>query len=144
MFDVAFLRRASSTVDALPFHRAKKVTPFIDEQGNLTKPESPNAIKFERFIFDLLPSAENAFVVEVDPNDAFAPVKNGDDAAHDTPSQSRAAISRLHRKWLRQVGVQVDDDVIVEINPRFALGPDRLANKVTPGETISADRYFAP
>ena len=144
MIDILFLRRASISTDALPFHRARKVTPFIDDQGELTKPDSPNSIKFERFIFDLLPSAENAFVVEADANDSFAPVKNADGAAHDTPEQAKAAIGRLHRKWLRKAGVKVADDVMIEINPRFALNADELANRVTHGETITSDRYFAP
>jgi UDP-N-acetylglucosamine/UDP-N-acetylgalactosamine diphosphorylase len=144
MFDLNFLRRASNSVDALPFHRARKITPFIDDTGKSIKPESPNSIKFERFIFDLLPTAENAFAVEVDANDAFAPVKNADGAAHDTPEQSKASICRLHRKWLRQVGVNVGDDVRVEINPRFALSTDQLAQKITSGQTIDSDRSFAP
>ncbi|HBJ38159.1 MAG TPA: UDP-N-acetylglucosamine pyrophosphorylase [Planctomycetaceae bacterium] len=144
MFDIPFLRRASTSVDALPFHRAIKATNAIDQHGDLVKPASPNSIKFERFIFDLLPLAENAFVVEADASDAFAPVKNADGAAHDTPSQSKAAICRLHRKWLRQVGVEIADHVMVEINPRFALGPDQLAKKITPGQVIANDHYFAP
>lgn len=144
MFDISFLRRASSSVDVLPFHRAQKVTPYLDEQGEWVKPDSPNSIKFERFIFDLLPSAENAFVVEADASDAFAPVKNADGAAHDTPSQSQDAICRLHRKWLRQAGAEIADHVKVEINPRFALGPDQLAKKITVGEQITSDQYFAP
>ncbi len=144
MIDIPFLRRASVSADALPFHRAKKVTPFIDAQGELVKPDFPNSIKFERFIFDLLPSAENAFVVEADANEAFAPVKNADGASHDTPEQAKAAIGRLHRKWLRQAGVKVADDVMVEINPRFAINADQLATRVTQGETINSDRYFSP
>ncbi len=144
MFDIPFLRRVSSSVDALPFHRARKVTPYVDDQGEWIKPDSPNSIKFERFIFDLLPSAENAFVVEADASEAFAPVKNADGAAHDTPSQARAAIGCLHRKWLRDVGVEIADDVMVEINPRFALGTEQLAEKIKPGQTITSDHYFAP
>jgi UDP-N-acetylglucosamine/UDP-N-acetylgalactosamine diphosphorylase len=144
MFDVPFLRRVSSSVDALPFHRARKITPYIDDQGESIKPDSANSIKFERFIFDLLPAAENAFVVEADASEAFAPVKNADGAAHDTPSQARSAICRLHRKWLREVGVEIADDVMVEINPRFALGPEQLAEKIKPGQTITSDHYFAP
>lgn len=144
MIDIPFLRRASTSADALPFHRARKVTPYIDDQGQLIKPDSPNSIKFERFIFDLLPSAENAFVVEADASDSFAPVKNADGAAYDTPEQAKAAICRLHRKWLRQSGVKVTDDVMIEINPRFALNADKLATRVTHGETITSDCYFAP
>lgn len=144
LFDMPFLRRAAKSVESLPFHRARKVTPFVDETGQYVKPENPNSIKFERFIFDLLPTAENAFVVEVDANKAFAPVKNADGAAHDTPSQSKAAICRLHRTWLRQVGVDVDDEALVEINPRFAVDLEQLSQRVRAGETLSGDRYFAP
>jgi len=144
VMDVPFLRRAVAAIDALPFHRASKVVPHVDEAGQEIRPEQPNAIKFERFIFDLLPWAENAFVVEVAPEEAFAPVKNADGAAHDTPAQAKAAISRLHRRWLAAAGVAVADGVQVEINPRFASSAEELAGKLSAGERVTADRYFAP
>ena len=64
VIDVDFLRRVSRSADALPFHRASKKVPFVDATGQNIEPAEPNATKFERFIFDLLPAAENAFVVE--------------------------------------------------------------------------------
>lgn len=142
VMDVPFLVRSAASASALPFHRAHKATPFIDDRGQRVVPTSPNATKFERFIFDLLPSAENAFVVEANADEAFAPVKNADGAAHDTPSLARSAISRLHRDWLRQAGAVVSDQVRVEINPRFAMDAEQLAGKITAGETITADRYW--
>jgi len=144
VMDVPFLRRASASMEALPFHRAKKVTPFIDAQGNLVKPEAPNSIKFERFIFDLLPRAQNAFVVETNPDESFAPVKNADGSQHDTPQQAKAAICRLHRKWIEQAGGKLGDGIQVEINPRFALNADELSEKLGPGVTLTEDRYFPP
>ncbi len=60
----------------LPFHIARKKVACIDPSGNRIEPMQPNAIKFERFIFDLMPHARNAIVVEVDPELAFGPVKN--------------------------------------------------------------------
>jgi UDP-N-acetylglucosamine/UDP-N-acetylgalactosamine diphosphorylase len=144
MFDIPFLRRVAKSASVLPFHRAKKVTPFIDERGQVIKPDAPNSVKFERFIFDLLPAAENAFVVEADAGETFAPVKNADGAANDTPSQAKAAICRLHRKWLRQVGVEVAEETLVEINPRFAINTDQLSQRVESGQKITEDRYFAP
>ena len=42
----------------LPFHRAIKKVPFVDSNGDIHKPDAPNAVKFERFIFDALPLAE--------------------------------------------------------------------------------------
>ena len=60
VFNAAFLERISQRADALPFHLAKKQVPFLDAHGVEHTPDQPNAIKFERFIFDLLPWARNA------------------------------------------------------------------------------------
>lgn len=143
VMDVPFLCRVAQSVDALPFHRASKATPYVDRQGQRVQPSSPNSIKFERFIFDLLPSAENAFVVEVAADEAFAPVKNADGAAHDTPQQAKQAIIQLHRRWAQQAGAELRGDVAVELNPRFALDADELATKLPAGTVIDEDRYFA-
>jgi UDP-N-acetylglucosamine/UDP-N-acetylgalactosamine diphosphorylase len=123
VMDTAFLARAASSADALPYHRAHKVAPLVNDRGEQVKPDRPNAIKFERFIFDLLPWAENAFVVEAIADEAFAPVKNADGAAHDTPELAKAAICRLHRRWLQAAGIEV-------------------AERVTPGQRVTADHYF--
>ena len=77
MFERSFLERASGQADALPFHHAHKKVAFVDAEGTSVKPTENNATKFERFIFDLLPSAKNAIVCEVDPADGFCAVKNG-------------------------------------------------------------------
>src|SRR5207253_7654261 len=37
----------------LPFHRAIKQVPFLDEAGRSARPEQPNAVKFEQFIFEI-------------------------------------------------------------------------------------------
>jgi UDP-N-acetylglucosamine/UDP-N-acetylgalactosamine diphosphorylase len=144
VLDVGFLRRANASADALPFHRAHKVTPYLDGEGKTIQPTSPNSIKFERFIFDLLPAAENGFVVEADPDTSFAPVKNGDGAAHDTPTSTRQMICRLHRQMLESCGVQVDPGVRVEINARYALDLKELGDKTPAGTSCHEDRYFGP
>ena len=50
----------------LPFHRALKPVPYVDEHGSRVEPDVANAVKFEQFIFDALPLAERALVVETD------------------------------------------------------------------------------
>lgn len=142
MLDVAFLRQMSDSTDALPFHRALKKVACVDDSGQVIDPDQPNATKFERFIFDLLPQAKNAFVVESLPSQAFAPVKNADGAETDTPTLAKAAISDLHRDWLGQAGATVADGVQVEINPRFAFSPSELKEKISANLQIDADRYF--
>ena len=142
VFDLDFLRRMSGESAGLLFHRASKKVPYVNEEGDLIQPEAPNATKFERFIFDLLPAARNAFVVEALPRDAFAPVKNADGAEADTPALARQAISDLHRGWLKQADAWVGEGVQVEINPRFALSADELQKKIVPNSRIESDRYF--
>lgn len=142
VFDVDFLRRMSRESAALPFHRASKKVPYVNDAGDLIQPNEPNATKFERFIFDLLPAAKNAFVVEASPRDAFAPVKNADGAAADTPALAREAISNLHLGWLKQADAWVGEGVQVEINPRFALSAEALQKKIGPNLRIESDRYF--
>ncbi|MBN2021369.1 MAG: UDPGP type 1 family protein [Pirellulales bacterium] len=144
VFDVAFLDRMAHRADALPFHIAKKKVPYVDASGKRIEPDAPNAIKFERFIFDLLPSAENAIVVEVDPARAFAPLKNAPGAATDTPDWVRAQLVAEHARWLRAAGVEVREGVPVEISPLLALDPEELAGRLLRGTRVLEPTYFTP
>ena len=144
LIEVAFLQRASQSQASLPFHRAIKKVSYLSDAGRLVDPDEPNATKFERFIFDLLPAARNAYVVEALASQSFAPVKNAEGAASDTPSLARAAISDLHRGWIESAGAVVEEGVQVEINPRFALDYRQLAEKISAKLRIESDRYFDP
>lgn len=141
-FDVAFLSRVRDEQDALPFHLANKKVPFVAANGDTVEPSEPNAIKFERFIFDLLPLASNAIVVEVAPSDGFSPLKNASGSPKDTPESTRAAISALHANWLRAAGGKVAENVDVEINPKFAFDAADLKTKIEPGMELTKEKYF--
>lgn len=143
VFRRAFLERAASQKNSLPFHRALKAVPHIDADGTAVQPESPNAIKFERFIFDLLPLAENAIVVEANAGDAFAPVKNADGDPTDTPSTAQAAMVDRDAKLLRDAGAKIADGVAVEVSPLWALDATEAAAKVRRGHEITEATYFA-
>jgi UDP-N-acetylglucosamine/UDP-N-acetylgalactosamine diphosphorylase len=147
VFDVAFLRRMSGTASALPFHRARKKVAHIAAGGKLVEPDAPNALKFERFIFDLLPAAERAFVMEVDPRRAFAPVKNASGEAADTPETVQAQMVALATEWLAAAGVKVDPGVAVEISPLFALDASDVRNRIREGRLerelhVTRPRFF--
>lgn len=141
---VEFLARCAAQPDALPFHTAHKKVPFVGPDGNVVQPERPNAIRFERFIFDLLPLAERALVVEADAAEAFAPVKNSDAEKTDNPRTSRAALAALHTRWLIEAGATITPGTPVEINPLFAGNVAELREKLPPGMTIDRPTYFAP
>ena len=142
VFDTDFLRRAAASSTSLPFHQALKKVPYIDGAGKRCVPEEPNAIKFERFIFDLLPSARNPLVVEAEEQEVFAPLKNATGAAKDTPEIVKAAIVAKHRRMLEAAGAKVNSNVQVEINPLFALDADELRQKIPADLQIIDDRYF--
>ncbi len=142
IFDTRFLVRCSDQADSLPFHQARKKVTRIDASGTRIEPNEPNAIKFEKFIFDLLPLAARGIVLEVDPKEGFCAVKNAPPAAAETPDHVKQAISDLHRRWLTQAGAIVAENVRVEINPKFAIDADELATKIQSGCLIDKDTYF--
>ena len=67
----------------LPYHSAFKKATYLDEQGNIIKPNEPNAYKFESFIFDAFNKLDDMLILRVKREDEFAPVKNreGTDSA---------------------------------------------------------------
>jgi UDP-N-acetylglucosamine/UDP-N-acetylgalactosamine diphosphorylase len=142
VFDVAFLSRVADDAESLPFHVAKKAVPYLDSTGRHIEPEQPNALKFERFIFDLLPLAQRAIVVEADREAVFAPVKNASGEPLDSPETVQAQMATLARRWLRAAGAQVADDVLVEISPLWAQDASEVAEKLPAGTVVTDPRYF--
>jgi UDP-N-acetylglucosamine/UDP-N-acetylgalactosamine diphosphorylase len=143
MLDTAMLRRLAETAEGLPFHYAYKKVAHIGVHGSLIEPKSPNAIKFERFIFDLMPFSANSLVVEIDPQGGFGPLKNASGAASDTPEMVHSMMIAQHARWLKQSGAKVDDKVAVEICPLFALDAEELAQKIPPGMHVTKSTYFS-
>jgi UDP-N-acetylglucosamine/UDP-N-acetylgalactosamine diphosphorylase len=143
MFSVAFLERALALKEALPFHVARKKVPYIDKAGRHIEPESPNALKFERFIFDLLPHAENPLVVEYAEADVFAPLKNAPGVDRDTPEYVQRFLLSQHRGWLEAAGTRVADGVPVEISPLWALDSEGVASRPDRPRTIDRPTYLA-
>jgi UDP-N-acetylglucosamine/UDP-N-acetylgalactosamine diphosphorylase len=154
IMDVSMLGRLADSADGLPFHYAHKKVTYIDTSGwddsstvvptmgRQIKPEKPNAIKFERFIFDLMPLSNNALVVEIDQNEGFGPLKNASGAAFDTPEMVRSMMIAKHRRWLKQAGVEVGEGVAVEISAMFALDAEEVAKKIARGTLVIESTYF--
>jgi UDP-N-acetylglucosamine/UDP-N-acetylgalactosamine diphosphorylase len=147
-FGRPFLAARAQDGWALPIHRAYKKVPYIDPDGRMVQPPSPNAVKFERFIFDLLPVAHPAMVVEVDAQEAFAPVKNAPGDAVDTPESAQAAMMQRDVSLLRAAGVDVPSGTSVEINPLWALDAAEItakaviAREASPGLRIAHPAYL--
>lgn len=142
VFATPFVERTAGDGKSLPYHRASKKVPFINADGELVTPDTPNATKFEKFIFDLMPLAKNPIVVEAEEQWVFAPLKNASGAPKDTPEYVRDAIVAKHTRMLEAAGATVKPGVRVEINPLFAIDSEELKDKITDSLFISADQYF--
>ena len=60
----------------LPLHIVEKKIPYLDEAGNLVKPEEPNGYKFENLVLDMIHQMDSCLPFEVVRNKEFAPIKN--------------------------------------------------------------------
>lgn len=119
LFDVEFLRKLTAEADRLPWHLARKKVPHLDSAGQLIHPEKENALKFERFIFDVLPQAERWTVLSTPREDEFAPVKNKEGV--DSPGTAQAMMGAQAARWLNAIDIDVPEGINVEISPLFAL-----------------------
>ncbi len=61
---------------SLPLHIVEKKIPYIDEAGELVKPEAPNGYKFENLVLDMIHQLDSCLPYEVVRNKEFAPIKN--------------------------------------------------------------------
>ena len=74
MFNIRGLEMIGN--EKLPYHSAFKKATYLDEEGNIVKPEEPNSYKFESFIFDAFNKLEDMLIFRVKREEEFAPVKN--------------------------------------------------------------------
>ncbi len=123
-FTTAFLRKICERhLSDLPHHVAKKKIPSATE----AKPETPNGIKLEKFVFDAFEFSSSSFAVwECSRHDEFSPLKNAEGASKDTPTTAKRALLDLHRRYLRQAGAIVDDESAVEISPLISYAGENL------------------
>ena len=126
MINVSFIEKLNKEGDfVLPFHRAVKKIPCIDENGNRVDPQTPNGIKLETFVFDAIPMAKQSVILQTLRENEFAPVKNA--AGVDSAEVTRQMMIDRAAVWLEAAGVKVprksdgSPDCTLEIAPSFAL-----------------------
>jgi UDP-N-acetylglucosamine/UDP-N-acetylgalactosamine diphosphorylase len=139
---VSFIERLNQGGELkLPWHRAEKKVPFVDESGNAVKPEKPNAVKLEQFVFDAIPLARSPIVYETDRAEEFSPVKNAEGA--DSPATSKRDQVRRAARWLRACGCEVamkgdEVEATIEISPLYATSEQQVKAKCTQKRVIKA------
>ena len=126
----------------LIWHRAEKKVGYVNDAGETVKPDSPNAVKLEQFVFDAIPLAENAIVYETRREEEFSPVKNAEGS--DSPATCRRDQVRRNARWLEAAGVTIpkksdgEPDCVIEISPLYASSEEALKAKPLPFKTIEA------
>jgi UDP-N-acetylglucosamine/UDP-N-acetylgalactosamine diphosphorylase len=118
VFSVPFLEKFLSQGSGLPFHIAFKSVRFWDGERPI-EPEKPNAFKFERFIFDVIPHSQKSLVVETSREREFNPVKNA--VGPNSPEHVRHTLSDQYRRWVHPVTGPLPEDQMIEVSPLFAV-----------------------
>ena len=118
----------------LPWHRADKKVPCLNNKGVLATPETENAVKLEAFIFDALPLAKKTMILEADRNNEFAPTKNK--AGIDSVASCREMLMKRDAKWLENAGVDVPRNAdgslacCIELSPLKFIDQEDVSNYI--------------
>ncbi|MCA9242775.1 MAG: UTP--glucose-1-phosphate uridylyltransferase [Phycisphaerales bacterium] len=118
----------------MPWHRALKRVPFVNDAGQTVNPSEPNAVKLEMFVFDAVPLAKNPLVLFTPRAEEFSPVKNAE--GDDSPATTRRDLIRRAAKWLAACGVNVprgadgEPPQPIEISPEYAIDVDDLKERL--------------
>lgn len=134
----AFVERltANPAAFALPWHRAAKKAPYVDlATGGRATPDEPNAVKLESFVFDALPLADIAILVQAERAEEFSPVKNAEGV--DSVETARQAMVERSLRWLRSHprGPQMlarHAVKVAEISPLFATDMSQVEERTLP------------
>ena len=94
LFSVDAIERMGA--EPLPYHVAYKKAKYMDKDGNIIVPDSPNAYKFEAFLFDSFNEVDDMAVLRVKREEEFAPVKNSDEAGVDCPKTARELYKKFY------------------------------------------------
>lgn len=94
LFSIEAIERMGA--EPLPYHVAFKKAKYIDKDGKLVVPDSPNAYKFEAFLFDAFGEVDDMAVLRVKREEEFAPVKNSDEKGVDCPKTARELYKKFY------------------------------------------------
>jgi len=109
-YSYRFLESIPDWAHKLPHHVARKKIPYVDtDKGTTIKPEKPNGIKLEQFVFDVFSMLElNKFgCLEVKREDEFSPLKNAKGTGEDDQDTSKRDIMDQGKRWAQAAGATV-------------------------------------
>jgi UDP-N-acetylglucosamine/UDP-N-acetylgalactosamine diphosphorylase len=121
VLDRAFAERIAAQADSLlPYHASPKSIPYVDADGHRVVPDAANGYKLERFVFDALPEARRAALLEVRRHEEYSPIKNR--SGGESPCTARTDLVASYHRWLAAAGVEVAADAWIELD-ESQIGP---------------------
>ncbi len=133
VINVDFIKKENRDGFKLPYHKAEKNIPYIDENGKEITPEGKNGVKFETFVFDALLHTDKITTVEVDGGREFSALKNAEGS--ESPETVEKDLLRNYASWLKAAGTDVETDdaglpkIKIEISPLFAINEADVRQK---------------
>ena len=122
-YSFRFLESIEDWSHKMPHHVARKKIPCIKpETGESFKPDSPNGVKLEQFVFDVFPMTplDKFASIEVRREDEFSPLKNAKGTGEDDQDTSKRDIMNLGKRWVEKAGgtvVTEPESFGVEVSP---------------------------
>ena len=133
-YSFRFLESIPDWAHRLPHHVAKKKIPCVDlssKEGTQVKPERPNGVKLEQFVFDCFPflPMDKFACMEVKREDEFSPLKNSKGTGEDDPDTSRKDILSQGARFVKEAGgtvISESEETGVEVSPLISYGGEGL------------------
>ena len=120
MISVDFVERVHAAFEQFPWHCSHKKVAHLDNEGSIVEPDTPNAYKFETFVFDALAYCQReALILEIPRLGEFAPAKQL--TGPGGVDEAQASMAEYWRGWLEAAGCTTPlEGAQIEINPQFA------------------------
>ena len=111
----------------LPLHLAHKISKVMDDHGVFHHPDHPNAWKFEKFIFDILPATDRVEALFYPRSKSFAPLKNlkGEDSIETV----QAALLKRDKEIIHTITGLEAPKHDFELSPEFYYPTEELLRK---------------
>ena len=137
-FSASFVKTASEQYEKMPLHLAHKAAKYLNREGETVVAKEPNAWKFERFIFDVLPFANQIETLVYPREECFAPLKRESDIP-----KVKLALQEKDRRIFQQFFQKKPPPHPFELDPKFGFPTSELVEKWKSREPVFNEGYLS-
>ncbi|MBE7064854.1 MAG: NADP-dependent isocitrate dehydrogenase [Ruminococcaceae bacterium] len=111
VFDISVLESIAG--NGMCYHTACKKITYLNSDGEIVTSKSPDAYKFELFLFDAFDFIDDMRILRIDRKLEFAPVKNKE--GEDSPAWARDLYMKANKIQMKTPLVEMDGDEMTRI-----------------------------